>query len=190
MSTTLKFGFAVERNSLWLFMTELATKATGLFRERSMVVVALAALALSLVAACSGGDGGTSATDPAACATDNPVAESDLERLPKGLPLDEWGTVLKVQNREGYVGAEMISETIIVELYPEISRAVRAGGYETISGENEGFEAELFFQKGQNIGSFLLRKGPCEGQVTVKLIYGSTPAAKASPSMNTGGGNN
>ncbi|HYN37124.1 MAG TPA: hypothetical protein VEV82_09145, partial [Actinomycetota bacterium] len=94
------------------------------------------------------------------------------------------------QRREGYVGAEAISETSIVELYPEISRAVRAGGYETISGENEGFEAELFFQKGENIGSFLLRKGPCEGQVTVKLIYGSTPAAKASPSMNTGGGNN
>ena len=159
-------------------------------RRRATAVTAIAVLVLSALAACSGGDGGTGATDPEVCSTDNPVDESDLERLPKGLPLDEWGAVLKVQNREGYVGAEVISETSIVELYPEISRAVRAGGYETISGENEGFEAELFFQKGQNIGSFLLRKGPCEGQVTVKLIYGSTPAAKASPSMNTGGGNN
>lgn len=153
-------------------------------------MVAFAALALFLLAACGGGDGGTGVTDPEACSTDNPVDESALEKLPKDLLIDEWGTVLKVQNRAGYVGAEAISETSIVELYPEISRAVRDGGYETISGENEGFEAELFFQKGQNTGTFLLRKGPCEGQVTVKFIYGSTPGAKASPSMNTGGGNN
>ena len=82
---------------------------------------------------------------------------------------------MKVEKRKGFVGAQLITETTIVELFPEISRAVVAGGYEQISSENEGFEAEMFFRKGADTGTFLLRKGPCKGQVTVKLIYGSLP---------------
>ena len=132
-----------------------------------------------LTGACSGGDGAekTSAVDPQVCATDSPVTGSDLDTLPKGLPLEEWGAIIKVTRRAGFSGAELISDLTIVELYPEISRAVRDGGYQTISGENEGFEAELFFQKGPNTGTFLLREGPCKGQVTVKLIYGAAQGA-------------
>ena len=116
--------------------------------------------------------------DPKACATDQPVTGNELELLPENLPLEEWGVIVEVSKRQGFVGAQAISDLTIVELYPEISRAVRAGGYATISGENEGFEAELFFQKGDDTGTFLLREGPCKGQVTIKLIYGSTPDGK------------
>lgn len=128
-----------------------------------------------LLGSCSGGDpGGKTATnDPKACATDAPITGAELATLPKGLELDGWGTITKVTEQAGFVGAELISDMTIVELYPEISRAVRDGGYETISGDNEGFEAELFFQKESNTGTFLLREGPCKGQVTVKLIYGA-----------------
>lgn len=80
---------------------------------------------------------------------------------------------MKVSTRRGFVGAQAITETSIVELYPELSRRVRSEGYQQISGENEGFEAEIYFQKGRDTGAFLLREGPCEGQVTVRLIYGS-----------------
>ena len=144
------------------------------------------AILLSLVA-CGGDDGnGQSQADPKVCSTDNPVADSDLEDLPEGLPLDEWGTIIKMSHKQGYLGAQAIGEMQIVELYPKITRAISDGGYRQISGENEGFEAEVFFQKGPNTGTFLLRKGPCEGQVTVRLIYGSAPEAKASPSMKGG----
>ncbi|MDQ4142321.1 MAG: hypothetical protein M3198_01015 [Actinomycetota bacterium] len=112
------------------------------------------------------------------CATDAPITGAELHKLPQALSLQKWGIVTKVTERAGFVGAELVSEMKIVELYPVISRAVEGGGYETISGENEGFEAELFFQKGRNTGTFLLREGPCKGQVTVKLIYG---AAKGAP---------
>ena len=142
---------------------------------------------LSALVGCGGDEGGGNNTaDPKVCSTDNPVADSDLEDLPDGLPLAEWGTIIKISHKEGYIGAQAISEIQIVELYPEITRAINEGGYKQISGENEGFEAEVFFQKGPNTGTFLLRKGPCEGQVTVRLIYGSAPEAKASPSMKGG----
>ena len=130
--------------------------------------------------------GGANAQDPKACSTDNPVAEEKLTGLPEGLPLEEWGTITRVDKSRGFIGAMAITEISIVELYPEITRAIQTNGYKQISGENEGFEAEVFFQKGTDTGTFLLRKGPCEGQVTVRLIYGSSPAAKASPSMNSG----
>lgn len=137
------------------------------------------ALVTLLLAACGGSDDPSDQAgapqDPAVCSTDEPVAQQDLALLPEGLPLDEWGTVVKVAEKLGYVGAEAISELTIVELYPEIARAVRAGDYATISGENEGFEAEIFFQKGDDLGTFLLRKGPCKGQVRIKLIYGHAP---------------
>lgn len=146
----------------------------------------LAPLAVALLLAACGSDAnGTDngrPQDPQACATDEPITGRALDDLPENLPLDEWGAVVEVSKRRGYVGAQAISDLTVVELYPEISRAVRDGGYLTISGENEGFEAELFFQKGDDTGTFLLRKGPCKGQVTIKLIYGSTPGKNgASP---------
>ena len=142
--------------------------------------VIAAGLALCLSACGSDADGGSDQApqDPQACATDQPITGAGLDDLPENLPLDEWGAVVEVSKRRGYVGAQAISDLTVIELYPEISRAVRAGGYVTISGENEGFEAELFFQKGDDTGTFLLRKGPCTGQVTIKLIYGSTPTKK------------
>jgi hypothetical protein len=140
-------------------------------RRRTVSIAALLVLSL---AACSGGDGAekASVTDPQDCEP-KAYSGSKLKTLPPKLPFDDWGTIIKVTERAGFVGAEVISELTIVELYPEISRAVRDGGYETVSGENEGFEAELFFQKGPNTGTFLLREGPCKEQVTLKLIYGA-----------------
>ena len=149
----------------------------ALFRARRSI---LAVVAAALLTACGGDADGAdgNAQDPKACATDDPVAAEDLGLLPAGLPLDEWGTVVKMSQRRGFVGAEAISDSTVAELYPEIARAVRDGDYVTISAENEGFEAEVFFQKGRDTGTFLLRKGPCKGQVTIKLIYGSSPQTK------------
>ncbi len=150
----------------------------ALFRVGQSIAAVVAA---ALLGACGGDAGGAddNPQDPKACATDDPATAEDLELLPPGLPLDEWGTVVKISLRRGFVGAEAISDMTIVDLYSEIGRAVRDGDYVTISGENEGFEAELFFQKGPDTGTFLLRKGPCRGQVTIKLIYGSTPERKS-----------
>lgn len=154
-------------------MTQRTYGISDLFqRRRPFFSLVLVVIALSLAACSDGSADGSAAENPQNC---DPKAYTGakLKTLPKKLPFDEWGTIIKVTEKAGFVGAEVISEVQIVELYPEISRAVRDGGYETVSGENEGFEAELFFQKGPNTGTFLLREGPCKEQVTLKLIYGA-----------------
>ncbi len=140
----------------------------------------LLACALVLSAAgCGSGDG--SPRGPRVCSTESPAPDEDLALLPDDIPLDDWGTVVQVAKRRGYVGARAITESTIVELYPQLSKHIRLQGFQTISGENEGFEAEIFFTKGPNTGSFLLRQGPCKGQVTIKLLFGATPAVTPTP---------
>jgi hypothetical protein len=118
-------------------------------------------------------------TNAASCPEQEAVPNSKLNKLPEDLPLDKWGTVIEVSTRAGYVGAEAISGTQIVELYPILSRHLMDNGYVTVSGENEGFEAEIFFQKGKAPGSLLLREGPCKGDVTVKLLFNIKRAKKS-----------
>jgi hypothetical protein len=121
-----------------------------------------------ILPSCGSGSGSEAA---APCPDPTAAPASQLNKLPKDLPLDDWGSVTEVSVRAGYVGAEAISDTQIVELYPVLSRHLMSHNFVTVSGENEGFEAEIFFQKGKAPGSFLLREGPCEGDVTIKLLY-------------------
>lgn len=86
--------------------------------------------------------------------------------------MDEWGVVDTIEVDAGFVGARAVTETSIVELYPVIARATV--GYEILSWDNGGFEAEIFFETGRDTtGTYRLREGPCEGQVTSRLLYGS-----------------
>lgn len=125
----------------------------------------------ALLAGCGGGAGDEEA---APCPTLEPGG--DLSVLPKGLGLEELGTVTQAFRQGRDVVAEVISETSIVELYPPMARAVLAAGYDILSSENEGFEAEIFFIRGSKIAAaYRLREGPCEGQVTIRLIYSKVP---------------
>ena len=100
--------------------------------------------------------------------------------MPADTPVDRFGTVTAVQTKPGFVGVEAITETQIVELYPPLARSVLDAGYDILSGDNEGFEAEIFFARGKGVtGTYLLREGPCEGQVTIKLLYTHERAGKA-----------
>ena len=125
----------------------------------------VAGLSMALIAACGGGG-----EPAAACVTPPPV--QDTSDLPTGLPLAEFGTVTDAgrdgTNRYG----EIITETTIVELYPPMARALLDAGYQILSSENEGFEAEIFFAKGRKVtGAYRLREGPCGDLVTVRLLY-------------------
>ena len=126
-----------------------------------------------------GGCGGSEQEAPRACPVPSPVEELGL--LPADIPLDEWGVVDQLEVKEGFLAARAISETQIVELYPVIARATVDAGYEILSGDNEGFEAEIFFVRGERTtGNYILREGPCADQVTIRLLYGSNRYREAS----------
>ena len=127
--------------------------------------------AVLLAAACSGGDGGSSSA-PTPCPL--PQAKGDEKLLPKDLGLTDYGVVTETTVARGFLSAQIVSETKIVELYPPIARAILDNGYRILSGDNEGFEAEIFFKRGSDAnGNLYMREGPCAGQVTLTLTYGS-----------------
>lgn len=116
--------------------------------------------------------GNSGSAEPQTCET--PESIEDLSLLPQDIPLDEWATVHQIEVESGFLAARGVTETSIVELYPVVARATVDAGYTILSGDNEGFEAEIFFDRGQGTtGTYLLREGPCDGQVTIRLLYES-----------------
>jgi len=93
--------------------------------------------------------------------------------LPEGLDLTEYGVLAEAESNRGFVTARVVSETQIVELYPPIARSLVDNGFEILSGDNEGFEAEIFFKRGRyEAGNLYMREGPCTDQVTLRLSVG------------------
>lgn len=133
---------------------------------RAVTMICVAGL-LSL-SAC-GSDGGSA--DPAATPCPSPSPSGDPALLPRSLPLDRWGTIVTVERRDGFVGAEALTQTLIVELYPDIVRTLTENGYTLLGGDNEGFEAEISFidRKESNV-NFTLRQTKCKGDVSVFVL--------------------
>ncbi|MFP5351681.1 MAG: hypothetical protein ACLGIB_03850 [Actinomycetota bacterium] len=128
-----------------------------------------------LLGACSGSDESRAEACPA------PTPLDSLSLLPRDIPLDEWGVVETLEVTKGFLRGRAVSDTQIVELYPVMARATVAAGYEILSGDNEGFEAEIFFVRGEDTtGTYVLREGPCGDQVTIRLLYGSKRYREAS----------
>jgi hypothetical protein len=80
--------------------------------------------------------------------------------------------VVEVGRRRGYAAVTLISTETVVELYPQLARGLLEGGHEILSGDNEGFEAEIFFalREGRT-GRYVLREGPCRDEVTLHILY-------------------
>lgn len=78
---------------------------------------------------------------------------------------------MKVEERAGFVGAEAVTDTLIVELYPEIVRTLTGRGFTLLGGDNEGFEAEISFEGDkQGYVNIILRQGSCEGEVRIRVL--------------------
>ena len=89
----------------------------------------------------------------------------------KPLELERWGTVIEEERRAGFIGAEVLSEQLIVELYPDIVRSLSESGYTLLGGDNEGFEAEISFTDPKNRHvSFSLRQHSCSAQLVVMQV--------------------
>jgi hypothetical protein len=124
-----------------------------------------------LGSACGGGEGDASAT-PTPCPS--ATGAVDLSLLPRDVELDRFAEIQEIVREDEYVNVAALAETTVVELDPSLQRSLLDAGYEIIGHDNEGFEAEIFFARDERtLGTFRLRAGPCEGHVTVRLIYTS-----------------
>lgn len=132
----------------------------------------ICALLLWALPACGQGDKTGATPDP--CASTAPVAVP--ADLPRSLPLEKWGTVVEFERRAGFVGAEAISHTLIVELYPDMVRTLTGNGYTLLGGDNEGFEAEITFTgpTREHVG-VTMREGPCTDEVRIRVLIEESP---------------
>ena len=129
-------------------------------------------MGLALCAALVGcsGDGGSAAPEPCS----GPTRTFDLEPPPNDVPIDDYGTQVEGTIDDDYLDAKVISDELIVEIDPELQRSLGDAGYEIIGHDNEGFEAEIFFRRGADtVGTIFMKEGPCDGQVTIDLLYTS-----------------
>lgn len=135
---------------------------------RSRSTICVAALFPLLLVGCGSSNGDA---DPGAEVCESPIPVGSDAALLKKFPLDEWGTIVVVEERAGYVGAEAVTDTLIVELYPEIVRTLTGLGYTLLGGDNEGFEAEISFRDPkENYVNLILRRGNCEDEVRIRAL--------------------
>lgn len=132
---------------------------------RLAIPLLLATLALS----CSSDGSPQVGASPTPCVT--PPLASDADEAPKELELHRHATIIDVKRRAGALGITAVSGLTVVELYPPLARAILDAGYSIVSSDNEGFEAEIFFGDDRVTGAYRLREGPCEDQVTVRLLF-------------------
>jgi hypothetical protein len=126
----------------------------------------LALLAALTAAGCGG------PTEPAAQAEPctSPIAVK-APGFPPEIPLEEWGTIVRYEKRAGFIGAEAVSNELIVELYPEIVRTLTGAGYTLLGGDNEGFEAEISFtDPKERYINIILRGGRCQDEILVRVL--------------------
>lgn len=132
-----------------------------------------------LLAGC--GSGSDAAGCPAPKRVDRPgplVAALGLQKL--GVPV--------VARQDGELStATVVSDQSVGALLQPVTKALKAGGYDVLGTEDEGFEAEIYFARGTDTNGVARLTGDpsCEGrsrvQVSVATAGGATATASASP---------
>jgi hypothetical protein len=144
--------------------------------------VGIAALLLVLAGCSSKPDGGADA----GCATPSPAPAAETALMPAGLSFDKVGTVTHVQTTGGNVTVRAVSSKPINEVTVLIQDAVTAAGYRPAGMDNEGDEAEVFFNSSGSIaaGQATVREAECEGQWNIDLVLidpKAVPSSTAPP---------
>ena len=123
---------------------------------------------------CSGGSGGDTSAQPTPCPSITGTTK-DESLIPKDLPIELFGEIVATDLGQGFLTVDALSTTQIIELDPMLQRDLIANGYQIVSHDNEGFEAEIFFARGSGTtGVFSMHDNPCrKGIVRLKLVYTS-----------------
>ena len=90
--------------------------------------------------------------------------------MPDGLSFDQIGTVTSVTKDENNVNMQAVTTKPLDEVTVLIQDAVTAAGYDPAGMDNEGDEAEVFFQAGSvAAGQARVEESDCEGRWDIDL---------------------
>lgn len=92
--------------------------------------------------------------------------------LPRDFPHPEGVSLTEVKVKDAFVSAEGYDRRSVEELFDAARPVLVGNGFDVINTDFEGFEAELYFAKGDELaGIFSMREGPCDGYLKVNVVY-------------------
>lgn len=115
-----------------------------------------------LLVGCSGdSDTATETGIPSDCGLPTPSPGVHAELVPEYFVLEGAEIAMVQRRRGGFVAAINLPYSVTPALgrYREV---LRQQGYEELGIDNEGFEAEVFFRSGKQIGQVQIRSSVCE----------------------------
>jgi hypothetical protein len=106
-----------------------------------------------------------------ACGTPEAAPASEIALMPEGMSFDQIGTVTSVQKDGDNIDLQAVTTKQLDEVTVLIQDAVTAAGYDPAGMDNEGDEAEVFFQAGTlAAGQAVVRETSCEGRWHIDLV--------------------
>jgi hypothetical protein len=112
----------------------------------------------------------TGADSKDGCGTPEAAPAEETAVMPEGMSFDQVGTVTSVERDGDELKVEAVSTKPLDELTVLIQDAVTPAGYQPAGTDNEGDEAEVFFQSGTlAAGQAEVRESDCEGRWDIEL---------------------
>lgn len=140
----------------------------GMLNRGSHWRLTLGAALLLLLTACSSDDGAGAATS---CPAPKPASSAETGLLPDKLSFDGIGTVTHVVSTDGHLTVQAVTDKPLDEVTVLVQDAVTAAGYRPAGMDNEGSEAEVFFNAGSYAaGQAIIRHAECDGQWKIDLV--------------------
>ena len=129
------------------------------------VVAALLVLA-AVVVGCSGeekrAEGGLSGT----CGLRKVAKDVDEEKVGEEFLLDGV-EIAKTQDIKGRFIATVNAPYKVNDAYRRYQEQVKEAGWDIVTQETEGFEAEIYLSNEENLGAVQIRTSTCEGKAVV-----------------------
>ncbi len=134
--------------------------------------MAAAILVLCAGVACNGGGGGNAV--PADCGIPTPDPAARAELVPSDFLLAGDAEVASAGRRKGGVTAVLSVQMSVQDALPVYKKAIGRAGFELVGEDNEGFEAELYFKQGKQLGAIQIRRSLCDDAsvVFVNVVQG------------------
>ena len=135
---------------------------------RSGALAVLVAACLFSLAACTSEP---STGRPTAACSLPPKAEVPAE-IPADFPWLGDVMVTQAELTKKFVTVTGFGRQSVQELFDTTQAELTDKGFDIINTDFEGFEAELYFAKGDSLaGIASMREGPCDGYVKVSVVY-------------------
>jgi hypothetical protein len=138
----------------------------------AVVAIAVAAFFVAVAAVLSATVLDTDDSEVADPCQPRPAARAaELTLMPAGLSFDQIGTVTRVRRSKRHIMVQAVTTKPLDEVTVLIQDAVVAAGYRPAGMDNEGFEAEVFFNTGMYAaGQAVVRQFGCEGRWDIDLV--------------------